>query len=127
VWQAEPLFWMPIQPGLGYSMGVELVFDFATEAGLLHRTRPHTEEMAAPTDRRHPIGFRSAVTLHWLCVLLPGTPAGDLGVHCVRRQIDLTGPRNRAAINEDPFEELHIRQGSQRTGQFFWPQPHTSR
>src|SRR5271157_6215622 len=55
------------------------------------------------------------------------TLAGDLGVHCIRRQIDLTGPRDRAAINEDLFEKLHIRQRRQRTGQLFWPQPHTSR
>ena len=39
----------------------------------------------------------------------PGA-AGDLGVHGVRRQIDLTGPRNRAAINEDLLEKLRIRQ-----------------
>jgi hypothetical protein len=34
--------------------------------------------------------FRSAVTLHSLCLLLPLTLAGDLGVHCIRCQIDAT-------------------------------------
>lgn len=55
------------------------------------------------------VPFRSAVTLHWLCRLLPTALAGDLGVHCIRRQIDLTGPRDSAAINEDLFEKVHIR------------------
>ena len=54
------------------------------------------------------------------------TLAGDLGVHGIRRQIDLTGPRNRAAINEDLFEKLHIRPRRQRTVQLLSPQPHTS-
>ena len=73
-------------------------------------------------------GLRSAVmTLHWLGLPISMMPAGDLGVHCIRRQIDLTGPRNRATINEDLFEKLHIRQRRQRTGQLFRPQPHTSR
>jgi hypothetical protein len=53
--------------------------------------------------------------------------AGHLGVHCIGRQIDLTGPRHRATIDEDLFEKRHIRQWRQRTGQLFSPQPHTSR
>jgi hypothetical protein len=68
------------------------------------------------------------VTLHWTCLLLLRvTLAGDLGIHCVRRQINLTGPSNGAVINEDFLEELHIRQRRQCTGQLFSPQPHASR
>jgi hypothetical protein len=36
------------------------------------------------------------------------TVAGDLGVHCIRRQVDLTRPRDRAVIDEDLREELHF-------------------
>jgi hypothetical protein len=36
------------------------------------------------------------------------TMAGNLGVHRIRRQIDLTGPRDRAVINEDLLEKLHV-------------------
>ncbi|MGA9626852.1 MAG: hypothetical protein WBL65_17295 [Bryobacteraceae bacterium] len=67
------------------------------------------------------------MTLHWLRLLLPMTLADDLGVHGIRRQIDLTGPSNRAAVNENLFEKLHIRQRRQRTGQLSSPQPHTPR
>ena len=42
--------------------------------------------------------------------------AGDSRVHCIRRQIDLSRPRNRAAINEDLLEELHVTQGCEDTG-----------
>src|ERR1017187_587315 len=51
--------------------------------------------------------------------------AGDSRVHCIRRQIDLSRPRNRAAINEDVLEELHVTQGCEDTGQFFWTQAHS--
>jgi len=34
--------------------------------------------------------------------------AGDLMVHCIRGQIDLTGQGDRAAINEDLLEKLPI-------------------
>ena len=33
---------------------------------------------------------------------------GDLSIHRIRRQIDLAGPGNRSAIDEDLAEELHI-------------------
>jgi len=53
------------------------------------------------------------------------TLAGEFRVHCVRRQIDLSRPRHRAAINENLPEELHVTQGRQYTGQFFLPQTYT--
>jgi|GEM_PF-2570623 len=53
--------------------------------------------------------------------------AGDLSIHCIRRQVDLTGPRDRAIINEYLLEEPLIPQRCEYTGQFFWPQPHTPR
>src|SRR5438552_1899069 len=52
--------------------------------------------------------------------------AGDLSVHCIRRQIDLAGPRDSAAINEDLLEKLHIPQLREYTCQLFSPQPHTA-
>src|ERR1019366_5079337 len=55
------------------------------------------------------------------------TLAGDLSVHRIRCQIDLAWPRDRAVINENPFEKLHIPQRRERAGQFFTPQLHTSR
>jgi hypothetical protein len=55
------------------------------------------------------------------------TLAGDLGVHRIRRQIDLAGPRDCAVINEDPFKELHIQQWRERARQLFSPQLNTSR
>jgi len=36
------------------------------------------------------------------------TLASDLSVHCIRRQIDLTGPGDPAAINDDLLEKSHI-------------------
>src|SRR5712692_8905781 len=70
---------------------------------------------------------RAAVILPWTCLLRLMTLAGDLSVHCIRRQIDLTGPRDCAAINEDLLEKPHIPQGRQYTRQFFSPQSHTPR
>src|SRR5664279_6335464 len=55
------------------------------------------------------------------------TLAGDLSVHSIRCQIDLAWPRDRAVINENPFEKLHIPQRRERAGEFFLPQLHTSR
>ena len=64
------------------------------------------------------------MTLDWTSPLFPKTLAGDLGVHGIRRQIDLARPRNRAVVNEDLLEELYIGQRRQRTGQLIWLQPH---
>jgi hypothetical protein len=52
--------------------------------------------------------------------------AGDLSIYGVRRQIDLTGPRDGSIINEYLLEKLLIQQRSQCTGQFFRPQLHPS-
>jgi hypothetical protein len=46
----------------------------------------------------------------WLTTL-----AGDLSVHRVRCQIDLTGPRNRAAVDKDLLKKLHVPQGRECT------------
>ena len=61
--------------------------------------------------RRPPNTARALVGLLQLRMV-----AGDSGVHCIRRQIDLSRPRNRAAINEDLLEELHVTQGCEDTG-----------
>ena len=42
-----------------------------------------------------------------------------LGVHCVWRQIDVTGPCNRARVDIDASEEIHIEQRSKRARQIF--------
>jgi len=55
------------------------------------------------------------VTLPWTCLLRLMALAGDLSVHCIRRQIDLTGPRDSPAINEDLLEKLHIPQRREYT------------
>src|SRR5674476_1083040 len=54
------------------------------------------------------------------------TLAGDLSVHSIRRQIDLAWPRDRAVINENLLEKLHISQRRECTRQIFPPQAHTS-
>jgi hypothetical protein len=41
-------------------------------------------------------------------VLQPVALTGDLSIHGVGCQIDLTGPRNRTVINEHPTEKLLI-------------------
>jgi hypothetical protein len=64
---------------------------------------------------------RSAATRFPLCLLRLGTLAGDLSVHGIRGQIDLAWPGDRAAIDENPFEKLHIPQRRERAGQFFPP------
>src|SRR5437016_3931492 len=53
------------------------------------------------------------------------TLAGNVCVHRIRRQIDLTRPRDRTAINEDPLEEARVPQGRKSTRQFFFAQSHT--
>ena len=60
--------------------------------------------------------MRSAVTLRWTCLLRLMALASDLSIHGIRRQIDLTGPRDSAAINEDLLETLHIPQRREDTG-----------
>jgi len=52
------------------------------------------------------------------------TLASDLSVHCIRRQIDLTGPGDRAAINDDLLEKS---QPFEYTCELFSPKPHTPR
>src|SRR5712692_2338025 len=69
---------------------------------------------------------RAAVILHWTCLLRLMALAGDLSVHRIRRQIDLTWPRDGAAINENLLEKLHIPQRREYTCQLFSPQPHTA-
>jgi len=53
--------------------------------------------------------------------------AGNLGVHCIRRQVDVTGPGDRAVIDEDLLKKPHIQQGRERALQLFRPQLHTPR
>ena len=67
------------------------------------------------------------MTLHWTRLLLPMLLAGDLSIHCIRRQIDLTRPRYCAVINEDLLEKVHVFQRRKCTGQFFPGQLNTSR
>jgi len=55
------------------------------------------------------------------------TLASDLSVHCIRRQIDLTGPGHPAAINDDLLEKSHIPQPFEYTCELFSPKPHTPR
>jgi hypothetical protein len=49
---------------------------------------------------------------------------GDLSVHCIRGEIDLAGPSDRAVIDEDLLKKLRVQQGRERTGQLFWLQLH---
>ena len=53
------------------------------------------------------------------------TLARHLSIHCIRRQIDVARPRDRAAINEDPLKKLGVQQECKRTGQLFSTQLHT--
>ena len=55
------------------------------------------------------------------------TLAGYLNVHCIRRQIDLTGPRDCTAVNEDLLEESRIPQRGEGPGKLFLPQLHPPR
>src|SRR6202035_2971654 len=71
--------------------------------------------------------LRSAVTLRWTCLLRRMALAGDLSIHCIPGQIDLTGPRDCAAINEDLLDKQHIPQRREDTCQLFLPQLHTTR
>jgi hypothetical protein len=78
-------------------------------------------------DQSPEVGLRSAGTVPWTRLLRFMTLASDLSVHCIRRQIDLTGPGDRAAINEDLLEKPHIPQRFEYTCELFSPQPHTPR
>jgi hypothetical protein len=83
----------------------------------------HKIEMWTSDDER--IGsdaLCSAVTLPWTCLLWLMTLGGYLNAHCIRRQIDFTGPRDCAAIDEDLLEEPRIPQRRKGTGQLFSPQ-----
>jgi hypothetical protein len=53
--------------------------------------------------------------------------AGNLGIHCIRRQIDLARPRDCAIINEDLLEKPLIPQRCKRTYQFFPLEPYAAR
>jgi hypothetical protein len=59
--------------------------------------------------------------------LIQAMPTSYLGVHGVRRQVDLTGPRYGPAINENPLEKLQIRQGRERSSKLFSSQSNVSR
>ncbi|SPF38046.1 hypothetical protein SBA4_2120028 [Candidatus Sulfopaludibacter sp. SbA4] len=53
--------------------------------------------------------------------------AGNLSIHGIRCEINLTGPRDGAIINEDLLEELLIAQRRECTSQSLRPQPDTPR
>jgi hypothetical protein len=65
-----------------------------------------------------------AVTLSRTCLLRLMMLAGYLNIHCIWRQIDLTGPRDCAAVNEDLLEESRTPQWGKGTGNLFLPQLH---
>ena len=52
--------------------------------------------------------MRSAVNSRWTGRLRPKTLAGNLSVHGIRRQIDLTRPRDGAVVNKDLLEEPDV-------------------
>jgi hypothetical protein len=88
----------------------------------------HQLEMWISDDERIGAdGLCSAVTLPWTCLLWLVRLVGDLNVHCIWRQIDLTGPRDCAAVNEDLLEESRIPQRGKGTGKLFLPQLHPPR
>ncbi len=45
---------------------------------------------------------------------------------CVWRQIDITGPCNRARVDIDSSEEIDVEQRSKRARQIFAVSPHTT-
>jgi hypothetical protein len=51
---------------------------------------------------------------------------GDLGIHGVRRQVNLTRPSYHAIIDEDPLEKLLVSQGRKGARQFVGLQPHAA-
>jgi hypothetical protein len=53
------------------------------------------------------------------------TLPSDLRIHSIRRKINATRPRDRAAINEDPSKKPLIQQRRERTCQLFSLQLHT--
>jgi hypothetical protein len=49
-----------------------------------------------------------------------------LGVHRIWRQVDITGPGNRAGIDIDTSEEVHVEQWPKGACQIFAIQPYTA-